>query len=85
MGADIKSSKISDWFLNLVANPIATVEVGDARYSAVATVLKGDRRARILEPNARRLGPIASRASRAARDASSGEWRDSRCRADVVA
>jgi deazaflavin-dependent oxidoreductase (nitroreductase family) len=49
MGANINSTKTSDWLLNLVANPVVTVEVGDGRHRALATVLMGDRRARILE------------------------------------
>src|SRR5215204_2113496 len=49
IGADLNSSKISDWFKNLLANPVATVEVADTRSSATASVLDGERRARILE------------------------------------
>jgi hypothetical protein len=49
IGANISSTKTSDWLLNLVANPVVTVEVGDGRHGALATVLMGDRRARILE------------------------------------
>jgi deazaflavin-dependent oxidoreductase (nitroreductase family) len=49
IGADISSTKTSDWLLNLIANPVATVEIGDARYKALATVLTSDRRARIIE------------------------------------
>jgi deazaflavin-dependent oxidoreductase (nitroreductase family) len=36
-----------DWYHNLVANPIATVEVGNERYEVEATVITGDERDRI--------------------------------------
>ncbi|MFN0073140.1 MAG: nitroreductase/quinone reductase family protein [Chloroflexota bacterium] len=49
IGANIGSSKLADWFLNLVANPRVTVEVGDQRSQAVATMLSGHDRERLLE------------------------------------
>src|SRR5215217_3422781 len=49
VGADLNSSRISDWFKNLLANPVATVEVADTRCLATAVVLDGKRRARILQ------------------------------------
>jgi deazaflavin-dependent oxidoreductase (nitroreductase family) len=33
-----------DWYLNLVADPAVTVEVGDETYAATATPLEGDER-----------------------------------------
>jgi len=36
-----------DWYHNLVANPTATVEVGNDRYEANATVLTGEERDRL--------------------------------------
>jgi deazaflavin-dependent oxidoreductase (nitroreductase family) len=36
-----------DWYLNLVANPVVTVEVGDERYQARATPLTGAERDRL--------------------------------------
>ena len=35
-----------DWFLNLVANPQAVVEVGPERYEVIATPLEGEERDR---------------------------------------
>jgi deazaflavin-dependent oxidoreductase (nitroreductase family) len=36
-----------DWYLNLLAHPEVTVEVGPETYQAIATVLTGDERDRI--------------------------------------
>ena len=36
-----------DWYVNLVANPRVTVEVGDETYDAVATPAEGQERARL--------------------------------------
>lgn len=36
-----------DWYLNLVADPAVTVEVGDESYAATATPLEGDERERV--------------------------------------
>jgi deazaflavin-dependent oxidoreductase (nitroreductase family) len=36
-----------DWYLNLVADPGVTVEIGDETYVATATALEGDERTRI--------------------------------------
>jgi deazaflavin-dependent oxidoreductase (nitroreductase family) len=49
IGANLSSEKPSDWFLNLIANPVVAVEVGDRRFGATAIVLEGKRRTRILE------------------------------------
>jgi deazaflavin-dependent oxidoreductase (nitroreductase family) len=35
------------WYLNLVANPRVTVEIGDAKYEAIATPTSGDERERL--------------------------------------
>lgn len=36
-----------DWYLNLVANPRVTVEVGDEKYNAIARPTKGEERDRL--------------------------------------
>ncbi len=36
-----------DWYLNLVADPAVTVEIGDETYAATATPLTGDERERV--------------------------------------
>lgn len=36
-----------DWYLNLVADPQVTVEIGDETYDAVATPAEGDERDRL--------------------------------------
>ena len=36
-----------DWYVNLVANPVVNVEVGDDAYEARATVVKGEERDRL--------------------------------------
>lgn len=36
-----------EWYLNLAANPVVTVEVGDQRYEARAVTLSGDERDRL--------------------------------------
>ena len=36
-----------DWYLNLVANPLVSVEVGDDTYDAVATPAEGEERERL--------------------------------------
>lgn len=36
-----------DWYHNLVANPTVTVEVGDEKFQAQATVLEGEERERL--------------------------------------
>ncbi len=38
-----------DWYHNLVANPEVQVEFGDDTYTAVATVLTGDKRTEIYD------------------------------------
>jgi deazaflavin-dependent oxidoreductase (nitroreductase family) len=41
-----------DWYHNLVANPTASVEVGDERYDVKATVLTGAERDRVFAKQA---------------------------------
>lgn len=41
-----------DWFHNLLANPVATVEVGTERYEAHARVTSGDERTRLYDAQA---------------------------------
>src|SRR4051812_23529863 len=35
-GANLASSRISDWYLNILASPLVTVEVGEERFQAHA-------------------------------------------------
>jgi deazaflavin-dependent oxidoreductase (nitroreductase family) len=44
IGANLASSRISDWYLNILASPLVTVEVANERLEARATVLEGERR-----------------------------------------
>jgi deazaflavin-dependent oxidoreductase (nitroreductase family) len=44
-----------DWYLNLVANPDVTVEVGGERYEATATPLAGEERDRKFAEHAARF------------------------------
>lgn len=46
VASNVGAARHPDWYLNLVANPSVTVEVGDASYTAVATPLGGDERER---------------------------------------
>ena len=48
IGANLASSRISDWYLNILASPLVTVEVGEERFQAHATVMDGERRLRLL-------------------------------------
>ena len=48
-----------DWYLNLVANPEVVVEVGRARYDAVATPLEGAERDREYAAQAARRPKFA--------------------------
>ena len=43
-----------DWFHNLVANPEVTLEVGDERFPARATVTSGEERRRLYDAAGRR-------------------------------
>jgi deazaflavin-dependent oxidoreductase (nitroreductase family) len=48
-----------DWYHNLVANPHVTVEVGDERFDAQATVLVGEERERLYAEQSRRYPGFA--------------------------
>jgi len=48
-----------DWYLNLVANPEVTVEVGSERYDAIATPLEGPERDREYAAQAERSSQFA--------------------------
>jgi deazaflavin-dependent oxidoreductase (nitroreductase family) len=48
-----------DWYDNLVANPLVTVEVGTETYSARAVVLEGEERDRLYAEQARRYPGFA--------------------------
>jgi deazaflavin-dependent oxidoreductase (nitroreductase family) len=49
-----------DWYLNLVANPDVTVEVGTETYPARAVVLEGEERDRMYAEQARRYPQFAA-------------------------
>jgi len=44
-----------DWYHNIVANPVVTVEIGADTYQATAVVLQGDERDRIYATQAARM------------------------------
>lgn len=48
-----------DWYHNLVANPSVEVEVGTARYTAIAVPLAGEDRDRVYAEQARRYPGFA--------------------------
>src|SRR5882724_2908984 len=47
IASNVGAPKHPDWYLNLVANPQVTVEVGDETYTAVATPVEGAERERL--------------------------------------
>ena len=49
-----------DWYHNLVANPIVTVEVGTEAFEARAVVLTGDERDRLYAEQAKRMPNFAT-------------------------
>ena len=49
-----------DWYYNLVANPIVTVELGSERFQARATVTQGAERARLFEQMAAQMPAFAA-------------------------
>jgi deazaflavin-dependent oxidoreductase (nitroreductase family) len=51
--------KNPDWFYNLRANPIVTVEVGAETYSARATIVEGEERDRLYAAQAKRFPAFA--------------------------
>lgn len=53
-----------DWYVNLVADPNVTVEVGADRYDAVATPLTGDERDRAFAEQAARAPTFAEYAAK---------------------
>ena len=48
-----------DWYYNLLANPIVTVEIGQERFQARAVVAKGQERDRLYTQMAERLPQFA--------------------------
>ena len=48
-----------DWYLNLVASPTVTVEVGDEKFQATATTVSGPERDRIYAEQASRYPGFA--------------------------
>jgi deazaflavin-dependent oxidoreductase (nitroreductase family) len=47
IASNMGATRHPDWYLNLVADPRVTVEIGDASYTAVATPLTGADHARV--------------------------------------
>lgn len=56
-----------DWYLNLVADPAVTVEVGAERYRATAAPLEGDERDRRFAEQAERNATFAEYAAKTTR------------------
>ena len=56
-----------DWYLNLVANPTVTVEVGGERYQAVASPLVGEERDRTFAEHAEKFQIFAEYAAKTTR------------------
>ncbi len=48
-----------DWYHNLVANPLATIEIGSERFQARATVAEGEERDRLYSQQAARMPGFA--------------------------
>ena len=53
-----------DWYVNLVANPRVTVEIGAEKYEANAVPLGGDERDRLYAEQARRYPVFAGYAAK---------------------
>lgn len=47
IASNVGAPKHPAWYLNLVANPRVTVEIGDETYDAVATPVEGEERERL--------------------------------------
>jgi deazaflavin-dependent oxidoreductase (nitroreductase family) len=47
IASNVGAAKHPDWYVNLVANPRVTVEVGDETYDAVAAPTEGQERERL--------------------------------------
>jgi deazaflavin-dependent oxidoreductase (nitroreductase family) len=48
IAANIGATKHPDWYYNLLAHPQVTVEIGQETFSAIATIVEGQERERIL-------------------------------------
>ena len=57
-----------DWFHNLVANPVVTVEVGTGRYPAKARVATGEERERIWSAQKKAFPQFADYEAKVTRD-----------------
>ena len=47
IASNIGAPQHPDWYLNLRANPLVQVEIGDERFDAIATALEGSERERL--------------------------------------
>lgn len=47
IASNIGAPQHPDWYLNLVANPHVTVEIGDEKYDAIAMPAEGEERERL--------------------------------------
>ena len=61
------STKHPHWYLNLVANPNATVEIGTEKFDVVAEVLTGEERDRLYAKQAKIMPQFAEYQARAGR------------------
>jgi len=51
--------KNPSWYYNLVANPVATVEVGSERFQVRATIASGEERQRLYDNQAKQIPAFA--------------------------
>jgi deazaflavin-dependent oxidoreductase (nitroreductase family) len=49
IAANLVSSRVSDWYHNVVADPHVIVEIGDRSFPALASIVAGERRDRIVD------------------------------------
>jgi len=57
-----------DWYFNLVANPVATVEIGDERFQAHARVATGEERRRLYDAQSALMPAFAEYEQKAPRE-----------------
>jgi deazaflavin-dependent oxidoreductase (nitroreductase family) len=68
----VPSSATADWYLNVLANPQVTVELGTQTFTATTTLVEGEQRATFLQ----QARQIAAAAASAWRPAGAGDMAD---------
>src|SRR5260221_1739977 len=63
IAANISATKNPDWYYNLVAHPQVTVEMEQETFSAIATIVEGEERERILDRGLYALAHVRSRSA----------------------